>query len=240
MYADRVHVFHRADGDDVAFRVTDDLKFDLFPAGDALLYQNLGNWRQTQTVACNLAELCLIVCDTAAGTAHGERRTDDDRVLNLFDEGKTILHGVDNLGRDTWLPNLFHGVFKHLAVLCLVDGQRISAQQLYIMLFQKAFFCQLHREGQTGLTTQSGQHAVRFFQLDDPFDHIDVQRLDVYMVCHRFIGHDGSRVRVDQNNLQTLLLEGAARLGACVVKLGCLTDDDRTGTDDQYFFNILS
>ena len=39
VYADRVHVFHRADGDDVAFRVTDNLKFDLFPAGDALLYQ---------------------------------------------------------------------------------------------------------------------------------------------------------------------------------------------------------
>ncbi len=60
------------------------------------------------------------------------------------------------------------------------------------------------------------------------------------MVCHRFICHDGCRVGVDQNNLQTLFLQCPARLGACIVKFRCLSDNDWTGADYQYFFNILS
>ena len=36
VYADRIEIFHGADGDDVALAVTDHLKLDFFPAADAL------------------------------------------------------------------------------------------------------------------------------------------------------------------------------------------------------------
>ena len=54
------------------------------------------------------------------------------------------------------------------------------------------------------------------------------------MVGHGLICHDGGGVGVDEDDLNPLLLEGAAGLGAGVVKLGRLTDDDGAGADDQY------
>ena len=240
MNADRVDVFHRADGDDVALGVADDLKLDLLPAGDALLNQDLGDWGEAQAVAGNLTELLLVVGDTAAGAAHGEGRTDDDRVVNLLDELQTVLNGVDYLGRDAGFADLFHGVLEHLAVLRLVDGGRFGAQQLNVVGIQEAFLCQLHREGKACLSAEVGEDAVRLFDFDDSLDDIQIQRLDVDVVGHRLIGHDGGRVGVDQNNLQAFLLQGAAGLCARIVKLRCLSDDDRAGADYQYLFNILS
>ena len=240
MHADRVDVFHRADGDDVSLGVADDLELDLLPAGDALLNQDLGDWGQAQAVAGNLAELLLIVSNTAASAAHGERRTDDDRVLDLLNEGKTVLDGVDNLGRDAGLADLFHGVLEHLTVLRLVDGGRFGAQEFDVVGIQEAFLCQLHREGKACLSAEVGEDAVRLFDLDDSLDDIQIQRLDVDVVGHRLIGHDGGRVGVYQYNLQALLFQGAAGLCARIVKLRCLSDDDRAGADYQYLFNILS
>ena len=54
-----------------------------------------------------------------------------------------------------------------------------------------------------------------------------------------YVGHDGRRVAVYQHNLQTFLLQRAAGLGACIVKLRCLTDNNRAGADNENLFNII-
>ena len=61
------------------------------------------------------------------------------------------------------------------------------------------------------------------------------QRFDIDVVGHGVVGHDGGGVGVDQDDLQALLLQRAAGLGARVVKFGGLTDDDRAGADDHDF-----
>ena len=105
---------------------------------------------------------------------------------------------------------------------------------------QEAFLCQLHRESKACLSAEVGEDAVRFFDFDDSLDDIQIQWLDIDVVGHRLIGHDGGRVGVYQYNLQALLFQGAAGLCARIVKLRCLSDDDRAGADYQYLFNILS
>ena len=54
MNADRVEVFHRADGDNVALCVTDNLELDFLPARNTLFNKYLCDRRKTQTVCCNL------------------------------------------------------------------------------------------------------------------------------------------------------------------------------------------
>ena len=54
------------------------------------------------------------------------------------------------------------------------------------------------------------------------------------------VRHDGGRVGVDQADAQALLLEDAAGLGARVVELAGLTDDDRTGADYQDVLEICT
>ena len=43
MNADRINILNKADGDDVIFGITDNFKFKLLPAADALLNKNLTN-----------------------------------------------------------------------------------------------------------------------------------------------------------------------------------------------------
>lgn len=49
-----------------------------------------------------------------------------------------------------------------------------------------------------------------------------------------------AEVGVYQNDLQTLLAQCAARLRACIVELGSLTDNDRAGAQYHYLMNILA
>ena len=145
-----------------------------------------------------------------------------------------------DLGRDARLADFFHRVLEHLAVLRLGDGVRLGAEQLDAHLLQKAAFAQLHGKVQAGLAAEVGQQGVRTFLFDDLLHGFDGHRLDIDLVCHGLIGHDGGGVGVDEHDLQPFLAQGAARLRAGVVKFGRLADDDRAGAQYHYLFNIFA
>jgi len=58
-------------------------------------------------------------------------------------------------------------------------------------------------------------------------DNLGRDRLDVRAIGQFRIGHDGGRVAVDQNDLVALPPENLAGLGAGIIELAALTDDDR-------------
>ena len=68
---------------------------------------------------------------------------------------------------------------------------------------------------------------------DDLFDDVGGERLDVGAVGELRIGHDRRRIGVDQDDPVAFLAERLARLGAGVIELAGLTDDDRAGADEQ-------
>ena len=220
--------------------VAHDLVLDFLPAGDALLDKDLVNARVHDAGGRDLAQLLPGVGDAAAGAAERVRRTDDDRQTDLTGEINRVLDRVNDLGGDDRLADLLHGVLEHLAVLRLCDGGRVRAEQLYAHLLEEAVLAQLHGEVQTGLTAEVGQQGVRVLLLDDLLNGLDGHRLDVDLVRHGLVGHDGRRVGVDQNDLQTLLAQCAAGLRACIVELGSLTDNDRAGAQYHYLMNILA
>ncbi len=84
-----------------------------------------------------------------------------------------------------------------------------------------------------GLTTHGRQHGVGPFLLDDLFHRLPVDRLDVGGIGHPRVGHDGGRVGVHQDDPVALLAQCLAGLGARIVELAGLADDDRTGADDE-------
>ena len=73
---------------------------------------------------------------------------------------------------------------------------------------------------------------------DDLLDALGRDRLDVGAVGELRIGHDGGRVGVHQDDAVALLLEGLAGLGAGIVELARLADDDRAGADDEDGVNV--
>ena len=66
---------------------------------------------------------------------------------------------------------------------------------------------QCHRQVQTRLTTEGRQDGVWLLLLDQLFQYIYGQRLNVYMIRDILIRHDGRRVRVQQYDLDALFLQ---------------------------------
>ena len=235
--ADGVQVFHVADGDDVALVVAHDLILDLFPAGDALFHQDLMDGGKTQAVGADLDELFAGLADAAAGAAHGEGGADDDRVADAVGAGQCVLQRLNDLRGDDGLVQLFHRLLEQLTVFGAVDGLRLAGQQADAGAVQITGTGQLHGQVQAHLAAQVGQHGVRLFDVQDALHDFQRHGLDVNMVGHVRVGHDGRGVGVEQNGLNALCFQGAAGLGAGVVELRGLTDDDGAGANDQHFFD---
>ena len=100
------------------------------------------------------------------------------------------------------------------------------------MSSQETGLLQLHTEVQTSLSSQGRKDAVGLFLFNDLLQNLYVQGLDIYLICDIFISHDGRRVGVHQDYLYSLFLQGTAGLGTCIVEFRCLSDDNRTGTDN--------
>ena len=237
MDADGVEVLHVADGDHVALGVTHDLVLDLFPAGDALFHQDLVNGGKTQAVGGDLVQFFAVLADAAAGAAHGKGRAHDDGIADDLGKIQRVVKVLYDLGRDDGLMQLFHRVLEQLTVLGAVDGIGPAGQQAHAAAVQKAVAGQFHAEVQAHLAAQVGQDGIGLFLLDDALDDLSGQGFDIDMIGNVGVGHNGSGVRVDQHGLDALGFQGTAGLGAGVVKLGCLADDDGAGTDDQHLFN---
>ena len=95
-----------------------------------------------------------------------------------------------------------------------------------------------HRQIQAGLSPQGGQDGIGALLFDDLGDGVDVQRFDIHVVRDVLVRHNGGGVGVDQDNLQALLFQGTAGLGAGVVELRRLADDDGSGAQHQDLMNV--
>ncbi len=196
--------------------------------------------RFIQTALDDVGELLAVIGDTAAGTAHGKGRPDDDRKADRFLNVAGFLDAVRNIGMRCAQADTCHGLAEQLAILGHIDGLLGSTDKLDAMLFQNAMLVEIQRTVECRLPAHGRQQRVGFFLCDDPFYHFPAHRLDVGGIGHVRIGHDRGRIRVHQDDAKTLFLERLAGLGAGIVELAGLTDNDRAGADDQNGFNIRS
>ena len=129
--------------------------------------------------------------------------------------------------------DLLHRHLELLAVLGGGDRLGVGADQLDAVAVEHARLDELHGQVQRGLAAERRQHRVGPLPLDDPGEDVDVERLDVGGVGELRVGHDRGRVRVGQDDPVALLAQDPAGLGARVVELAGLADDDRAGADEQ-------
>ena len=234
-----VEVLHAAHGNDVAGAVAHGFKLNFFPALDIPLHQNLGDGGHVQAGAGNDTELLFAVGHAAAGAAKGKGRADDHRVADAVSHRQSILQRFGNVRGDGGLADGGHGVLKELAILGLVDGLGVGAQEAHAVSLQEALLAQLHGDGEPHLAAEPGEHAVGLLLFDDALDGLGREGLQVDLVGQGAVGHDGGGVGVDQHHVQSGVLQDTAGLGAGIVKLGGLADDDGTRADDQYLFDVF-
>ena len=93
--------------------------------------------------------------------------------------------------------------------------------------------CERDGRVERGLAAERREQRVGALLGDDLLDELRRDRLDVRGVGELRVGHDRRRVGVDQDDADALLAQHAAGLGAGVVELAGLADDDRAGPDDE-------
>ena len=212
VYTNRIEVLHVADRDAVIIAITHDLILDLFPAGHTALDEHLANHGVVEALDDDIDEFFLIIRDTAARSAHRVGRAHDDRIadgVGKLDSSRDILNNRAFRNR---LTEFLHGFLEQLAVLRFLDSGERSAQQFYLMLFQDAALGELYSQIQASLSAQRCQQAIRFLLGDDLFQKLRRQRFDIDPVSNMGIGHDRSRIGIDQNDFQTFFFQRTASL----------------------------
>ena len=231
MYTYRIKVFHVTYGNAVAVTVTHYLILNLLPAGDTSLNQNLTDTGKTKSVGKDFLKLLLVMRDSTAGTTKCICWSEHNRITDLIRKCHTIFNILYKLGRRTWLTDALHQILKLLTSLCVTDRLCCCSEKLYIMTVQKAGFCEFHTKIQTSLSTHVWKQTVRLFYLNNMLKHLNGQRLNINLIGDVLIGHDRCRIGIDKDNLHSLFLQRTACLCSRIVKLGRLSDNDRTGTN---------
>ena len=133
-----------------------------------------------------------------------------------------------------------HDLLELQPVLAALDRVDVGADQLDAVALQHAVLVQRDGGVQRGLPAQGGQQRVGALGGDHLLDELRGDRLDVGGVGELGVRHDRRRVGVDQRHAQALGAQHAAGLGAGVVELGGLADDDRAGADHQHVPEVVA
>ena len=238
--AHRVDVLDGADDDHVVLVVAHHLEFELLPADHRLLEQHLADRARRRDRPCTAASKSARVSATPPpcppmvklGRMIRGRRRPPARASCASARVRT----TD--GRGHAQADGGHGGAELVPGLGPVDGRVVGAQQLHTVALERAVLGQSHGQVEGGLAAQGGQQGVGPLPLDDPCHHFGHQRLDVGAVGERGVGHDGGRVGVHQHHLVALLQQDLAGLGAGVVELAGLPDDDRPGSEQHDLLDV--
>ncbi len=253
MHPHRVDVLDRAHDHHVVRTVAHHLQLELTPPQHRLVEQHLPDRRGLQAPRDDRAELLRRTRDPTAtasqgvGGAHDARQADvrqrvqrlRETTLDVYATELLVPARGDRAGRHAQ-PRLGHRCAEQLAVLRAGDRLVVGADQLHSMALQRAIVVQRLGEVQRGLPAEGGKQCVGALALDHLRRRPRQQRLDVRRVRQLRIGHDRRRVGVHQDHLVALLAQHLARLHTGVVKLGGLSDHDRTRAQDQDAVDVLT
>ena len=204
-----------------------------FQPGDRLLDEDLRHRARRETVLGDAAHLLGVRRHAGAAAAEDERRPHDQRVPDLLGDRHRVLERVRESRTRHREADLLHRRLELVAVLRGADRLDARADELDAELLEHTRLVQLDGEVERGLPAERGEQRVGALPLDDAGEAGEVERLDVGGVGELGIGHDRRRVRVHEDDAVALGLEHAARLGARVVELARLPDDDRAAPDDE-------
>ena len=235
-----IDVLDKADGDHLVLGVTDHLQLELLPAQNRLFHQHLVYKARRQPAGCHRPQLFDVVYQPAAGSAHGVGRPNHHRIAELFGHLFGIRHILDRPAARHLDFQPLHGFLEGQAIFAALDGVHADADDLHAVGVENPLSVKFRGQVQPGLPSQVRQQGVGAFALDNLGKHIYIQRLDVCDIRHARIGHDGGRIGVDQHDFVAEGSQGLAGLGAGVVELAGLSDDDRPRADDQDLFDVGS
>ena len=185
-----------------------------------------------------VAELFDVVGNAAADAAERERRTDDQREAERLGELDRFAERAREPAVRHLEADLAHRVLEQLTIFGDLDRLNRRANQLDVVLVERARGREIDGEVQRRLSADRRQDRVGTLAFDDRREHFGSQRFDVGAIGEIGIGHDRRRIAVDEDDFEALGAQCLARLAARIVELARLADDDRPAADDQNFLEV--
>ena len=127
-----------------------------------------------------------------------------------------------------------------LPILATLNGLDRGTDELYAVALENAILMEGHRRVQRCLATECGQQGVWPLFRDDHLDELRGNGLDVGRISELRIGHDRRRVGVDQDHSEAFIPEHSTSLGTGVVELASLPNDNRSGSNDEDRFDVMT
>ena len=234
MDAQRVEVFHVADRDAVVVFVAHHFVLDLFPSFERFFDQDLR--RVGEGLGGQRVQFIVVVAE--AGTESSQRigRPDNDRIAQGVGHAFGFGDGGDGFAFDGLDVDFVQFVYEQVAVFGVHNGLHGGAEHAHAVFFEHAAFVELHAAVQGGLAAEREQNAVRTFPGDDVFDEIRRYGQEVNLVGDSFAGLHGGDIRVDQDGVYPLFLEGLEGRGTRVVEFARFADLQCARTEQHHFF----
>ena len=236
MDPDGIHVLHIADRDHVAGNIPHDLIFDLFPARDRALHQDLVNTGKPESALEQIPAGIFIFRNSASRTAEGVGRPEDDRISDPLRRGETGLKIMHDLRIRDRLRDFLHRLLEEKTVFRPADRLSRRTDQTDAFFLKKSLVREGHRQIESGLASHGRQDRVRLLPFDQCLEDRYGQRFDIHVIRDVLVRHDRRRVGVQEDRLDALLAESPAGLCPRIIKLRGLADHDRSGTDYKHFF----
>ena len=238
VHAHGVEILDGADDHHVVGQVPHDLEFVFLPADDRLLDQHLGDGTGGQAPFDGLGIFRLAPRDAPAGAAQGEGRPDDGGKARILHQFPGLFDGPREAAPGHLQADALHGLLEQFPILRHLDRLELGADEFDPVAVQRARLGELDGDVQGRLSPERGQQHVGALAPDDLLHVFRGDGLDVGPVRHVRVGHDGGRIAVDQHDAVAFFAERSAGLGAGIVELAGLSDDDRPGADDQDGFDV--
>ncbi len=236
----RVEVLDRAHDDAVVGAVAHDLELVLLPPDDRTLDEDLAHRAGVDTRLGQRGQRVGVGGDPRSRAAEDEARPDDHREP---DPACDLQRLGDRVGEARFWDleaDVPHRPLEQLAVLRRRDRLGPGPDHFHAEPLEHAGACERHGQVEGRLAAERRQQGVGALALDDRLEHRRVERLDVGAVGRGGVGHDRRRVGVDEDDPVALLAQHPAGLGARVVELARLADDDGPGPDDQDRLDVLA
>src|SRR6185369_7901463 len=201
----------------------------------------------------------MIVSDAASGATQRVSGPDDERIAPDFLGDSARFVGLMSRAADRHIQAYSeHQVLENLPILPALDRLGIGADHFDAEFFQRAATLEGHGGVEGGLAAEGRQkhqlvrggrngrlvhwhaEALQFLNLpnDNFFDAFRSDWLDISSIRELRVGHDRRRVGVNQNDTIALFLERLASLGAGVIELTSLANNDWPRSDDQDGMNV--
>ncbi len=240
VHTHRVEILDGAHHDAIVRTVSHHLELELLPAGDGLLDQNLSHRARSEAFGGEMGEGRGVVRDARPLPAEDEAGTDHDGKTDLGGDLLGLAQRVGETRARHLEADALHCGLELVAVFGGRDRPGTGADHLHTETLEHSELDQLHREVQRCLPAEGREQGVGTLLLDDPRQHLGVQRLDIGAVGRAGVGHDRRGVGVGQDDAVALLGQDAAGLRARVVELAGLADHDRAGPDDKDRFEVVA